>query len=82
MNIGELRALLATISSEDDSRQVVCSGGDHAYYEKIRANFTDIVDEGNGNLGEWYGNPEDYGYKTLQSMRKSGKKIIKALVIE
>ena len=82
MNIGKLRMLLATIPSEHDDCLVVAPGGDHAFYEKVNANFSDIVDEGHGHLGEWYGNPEEYGYKTLQSMKKSGKKIIKALVIE
>lgn len=82
MNIGELRAALAEIPVEFDNCQVIAPGGDHAYYEKVRAEFTDIVDEGHGQLGEWYGNPEDYGYKTLKSMKASGKKIVKGLVIE
>jgi hypothetical protein len=82
VNIGQLKIMLALLGPEHDECPVVTAGADHAYYDATNdASFTDIVDEGKGNFGEWYGNPEDYGYKTLQSMKRSGNKIVKGLVI-
>ena len=86
MKIKELRLVLKNIGTEHDECEVLGPAFDHSYEPLDSGGLIEIGMQkekyNSYRLSEWYGDPKDFGYKTMKTFKAAGHKVAMALVIE